>query len=193
MQSSVARRVHDADLDLWIVENAPLERLLFSRNIVGWPFYELCGRASAHFVDHLSDEVDGASELMILSKGLVYQLISAVGLVRGVTLPLNVIATRRSAVSESDAAIEVSYSRFDAGGKSLIIGDTVASGATIVAATRQPAASSRPHRRGARIDGGFADHHSMTAGERRRAASRALLDSASAWESSSAGSPSASE
>jgi hypothetical protein len=49
-------------------------------------------------------------------------------------LPSNLIATRRVAVEGDNATIEVSYSRLEADSSCLIIGDTVASGATIVTA-----------------------------------------------------------
>lgn len=122
--------------ELSIVCNEPLEELLFDRNTVGVEFKRRCRAASEAFVRHLADElaVEDAAELMILSKGIAYQLSDAVESQLGLNLPLNMISTTRAAVDGKRIEIAVTYQRFDAGGESLIIGDTVASGATIVAA-----------------------------------------------------------
>jgi hypothetical protein len=121
---------------LHIVDNEPLRRLLFDRNLVGLPFRKACMDASRFFVRHLADEVDkeDVAELIILSKGLVYQLGAAFATELHRNLPVNLVATTRVAVTSDDAEVEVSYSRFDAGGSTLVIGDTIASGATVVAA-----------------------------------------------------------
>lgn len=122
---------------LYVVHNAALERLLFDRNLIGVPFRRGCLAASRLFVRHVSDELDfsgDVSELVILSKGLVYQLGAAVGAETGANLPVNLIATTRVQVAETDARVEVRYTCLDAGGSTLLIGDTVASGATIVRA-----------------------------------------------------------
>jgi len=121
---------------LYLVENAPLEGLLFDRNVVGTEFKLLCLHSSKLFVRHLADELAASdvTELVVLSKGLLYQLGSAVEAEMSSNLPTNLVATSRVAVSAEDAKVEVSYSSFDAGGSRLIIGDTVASGATLVAA-----------------------------------------------------------
>src|SRR5215475_13254649 len=99
---------------LYIVRNAPLEQLLFSRNVVGVEFRHICLDASrlmyGHLADDLGDEL--ASELLILSKGIVYQLAAAAALDALRKLPTNLIATSR-AVSGKDANIDVSYTRFD--------------------------------------------------------------------------------
>ena len=125
---------------LFIVENAALEELLFSRNVVGWEFQRTCLRASELFLEHLADELtdlaDDISELVILSKGLTYQLSAAYPHTLGRSLPMNLIATKRSSVSSDDAAVDVSYFRFDAPTNALLIRDTVASGATVVASLR---------------------------------------------------------
>lgn len=121
-----------------VVENGPLEDLLFDRNNIGAAFSETCLQATRYFVRHIGDELESdwseVSELIILSKGLTYQIERAVVEEFGVALPVNLVATRRAAVSGTTASVECLYTQFDAGGSTLIIGDTVASGATVVAA-----------------------------------------------------------
>jgi hypothetical protein len=120
---------------LFVAHNEPLKRLLFDRNTTGIDFRTTCLEASQLMFRHLADDRDDqCAELLILSKGLVYQLAPAVALETGKNLPVNLIATSRTAVSATDAEIEATYSRFDAGGSRLLIGDTVASGATIMRA-----------------------------------------------------------
>jgi hypothetical protein len=121
---------------LYVIENPSLEALLFDRNSTGLKFKQNCLESSELFLNHLADELraeDDISELVVLSKGLSYQLNEAFANVFGETLPMNLISTRRAKVLTDDVQIEVSYSRIDAPTKSLIIGDTIASGATLVA------------------------------------------------------------
>ncbi|MWA02620.1 hypothetical protein F8568_020015 [Actinomadura sp. LD22] len=138
---SVAEPVGDArdGPRLFIVRNAALESLLFDRNLMGVDFRRTCLRCSRHLIAHIADECPSGdtAELMILSKGLVYQLGEAMAAETGRTLPTNMIATARTAVSHDTARIEVPYCCLDAPAGVLIIGDTVASGATIVAALRR--------------------------------------------------------
>jgi hypothetical protein len=121
---------------LWIIRNKALEQLLLNRNITGVNFKRLCREASRAFVRHLADELRAheTSELLILSKGVAYQLSDVMERELGLNLPLNLISTTRASVDGEAVDVEVTYQRFDAGGSHLIIGDTVASGATIVAA-----------------------------------------------------------
>ncbi|MGI5420349.1 hypothetical protein [Actinomadura luteofluorescens] len=125
----VAPRIH-------IVHNAALEDLLFDRGLTGVGFRRACLRCTRHFVAHLADELppDDTAELVILSKGLVYQLAEAMTAETGRNLPANLVATSREAVSQDSARIDVPYACLEAPAGTLIIGDTVASGATIVAA-----------------------------------------------------------
>lgn len=120
---------------LRLVHNEALERFLFDRNLVGLGFRRACLEASSYFVSHLLDEgLEDCSELLILSKGVAYQMASAFADVANLNLPCNLIATSRVAASDEGAKIDVTYSRFDAGGSTLILGDTIASGATITTA-----------------------------------------------------------
>ncbi len=121
---------------IYLVHNDALEKILFDRKMVGVLFRRVCLSASCLFIRHIVDEVesDRVAELLILSKGLVYQLSEAFALESGRNLPTNVVATTRVGVEGDTAKIDVPYTRFDAGGDTLIIGDTVASGSTIVTA-----------------------------------------------------------
>jgi hypothetical protein len=124
------------DLRIYLTHNVELERLLFDRNLMGVEFRSACLQSSRRFIQHLADEYssDETAELIILSKGLMYQLGQAVSDELGYNLPTNLIATSRVAVSHASVRVEVSYAQIEAPARTLIIGDTVASGATIVAA-----------------------------------------------------------
>ena len=126
---------HTGVCGLHLVENLQLELMLFDRNLIGLPYRRACFEASRLFLAHLRDEIArrDAAELMILSKGIAYQLAAAAETL-DINLPANLVATSRVNVLSDDAKIEVSYARFDAGGTTLVIGDTVASGATVVTA-----------------------------------------------------------
>lgn len=123
--------------DLFVIENVALERMLFDRNAIGSEFAALCLEATRHFLQHIRAELEGCgslSELVILSKGLTYRIHQAYLEVADRSLPMNLIATRRASVDGAAVNVETLYERLDAGGSTLVIGDTVASGATIVSA-----------------------------------------------------------
>jgi len=121
---------------LFIVKNTPLERLLFDRNMLGSDFRLAALSASRMMIRHVVDELNAGvfSELVLLSKGLTYQLAEGSILEGGPNLACNLMATSRANVTGSTAQIDVSYCQLDAGGDRLIIGDTVASGSTVIAA-----------------------------------------------------------
>jgi hypothetical protein len=121
---------------LFLTHNEPLERIMFDRNLIGIEFRRACLEASRLFIGHLLDEFDPeeSAELMILSKGIVYQLAEAAAAQTGRNLPTNLIATSRISVSGDHAEVRVPYVKFEAPSETLIMGDTVASGATIIAA-----------------------------------------------------------
>jgi hypothetical protein len=135
--NSVARQSPSDDW-LWIVENEDLERLLFDRTMMGAEFRRTCYVCTSHFLRHMANLLtDGMwSELLVLSKGAVYEIGLAASQELDLNLPTNLIATARAEVEATDAEVEASYARYDAGGDSLVIGDTVASGATIETALR---------------------------------------------------------
>lgn len=135
LQSSVEAVSIDAENYVYLVYNEAVEQLLFDRNLVGAKFRNACFRASSLFIRHIEDEIVSreVTELLILSKGLVYQLGEAFAAELDRNLPVNVIATTRVGVDRDAAKIDVPYARFDAGGDVLLIGDTVASGSTLIA------------------------------------------------------------
>jgi hypothetical protein len=140
VRSSSAEPVSLDDTNtVYTVHNRALEDLLFDRNLVELPFRRACLRASRLFLRHVGDELptSGVSELLILSKGVAYQLAESFALEFQKNLPTNMVATRRARVSGDTAKIDVPYSRFDAGGDTLIIGDTIASGASVIAALEE--------------------------------------------------------
>ncbi|WP_396452904.1 hypothetical protein [Actinomadura sp.] len=137
LERSSAELVRD-DPRLYLVHNDALEELLFDRNLMGTGFRAACLRSSRCFIAHLADEYrpGQTAELVILSKGLIYQLAEAVSAETGHNLPINLIATSRTSVAHDTARIEVPYCCFEAPAETLLIGDTVASGETIITALR---------------------------------------------------------
>jgi hypothetical protein len=135
MTSSAARPVPDVQ-GLYIVENEPLERLLFDRNAIEGAFKKACLEASVSMLRHLRDELPPTrvSELVLLSKGLVYQLQAAYEVVIGQNLAVDLAATRRLAVEGRTVSVDIPYLRCESRSDTLLIGDTVASGESVVAA-----------------------------------------------------------
>jgi hypothetical protein len=142
LMSVAGSEMSEVDLDgvqrAFIVRNAPLERLLLNRNVLGLEFQRTCDAGARAFVRHFADELTAAgedvAELVILTKGLCYGLRAAVATMLDRNLEANFAATRRVAVDGQDARVEVLYRDFDAARSRLIIGDTIASGATVCAA-----------------------------------------------------------
>jgi hypothetical protein len=121
----------------YIMSNTSLETLLFDRGLAELPFAHACREASEEFLRHLSAEIsecqEDIAELVILSKGLCYFMYLAFEKVFARNLATNFIATKRASVQGTAVRIEVPYSDFSAPATNLIIADTVASGATIIA------------------------------------------------------------
>src|ERR1041385_4328693 len=119
----------------FIVSNPHLESILFNRNLVGLEFTRACEAASIAFLRPLRPEFgslsDDVAELLLLSKGMYYWLHNAFSTVFNRNLQLNFAATRRAEVFNDSARIEIPYLNFDCPSRNLIIGDTIASGATI--------------------------------------------------------------
>lgn len=129
----------DTTTTVLIAEAGSLERLMFNRNIVGTEFLKICGAASTEILSGLvgrfgSTFFDDFAELVVLSKGLCYQLGAAAQTVLARSLDTNFIATRREEVGAEGARIGTSYTSFTSPANDIIIADTVASGATICAA-----------------------------------------------------------
>jgi len=106
---------------------------------MGLEFSQACEEASAAFLEHFRPEIepfiaDGIAELMLLSKGLYYWMHNAFARVFHQNLEINLAAAQRAEVSNDAVRIEIPYFNFDSPAENLIIGDTIASGATICAA-----------------------------------------------------------
>jgi hypothetical protein len=140
LNESYLDRVTVPGLDKAFIINDPhLESILFNRNLMGLEFTQACEGASAAFLEHFRPEIepliaDGIAELMLMSKGLYYWMHNAFARVFHQNLEINFAATRRAEVSSSAVRIEIPYSNFDSPAQNLILGDTIASGATICAA-----------------------------------------------------------
>jgi hypothetical protein len=122
----------------FILRNPALEAILFDRNLMGLKFTKACETASISFLQHFESELrivkDDLAELMLLSKGLYYWFHNAFANVFQENLQVNFVATQRINVEGKSADIIIPYSNLDVPASALIIGDTVASGATIKAA-----------------------------------------------------------
>lgn len=131
--------IHGVD-EAYIVRNPSLEELLFDRSASGLRFVELCEASSEQFLRHFAPEIeakgDDISELMMLSKGFYYRLHGAYATVFRRNLEINFAATQRVAVSGRAAEVVIPYCNFDAPTRTLVIGDTLATGASIEAALR---------------------------------------------------------
>ncbi len=128
----------DAAAQSYVMSNPSLEQLLFDRNIVGLEFAGLCQRASEAFLRHFANELKALygdiAELIVLSKGIYYWMHNAYAAVMSENLEANLIATKRISVSGTTVKIDVPYCDFSAPASNLILADTIASGATVVAA-----------------------------------------------------------
>lgn len=126
------------DDNVYIIENIWLERLLFDRGCVELSFVNACREASTQFLRHFSPELrergQRLAELMLLSKGRYYFLHNAFENAFGENLQANFLATSRAKVIGSKVDISIPYFNFDAPASELVIGDTIASGASICAA-----------------------------------------------------------
>src|SRR5258707_90383 len=84
--------------EITVVRHESLENLLFDRNLVDLPFLQACRTASMAMISHWKTEllrIEGdLAELVILSKGLCYQLALAYENLAGLALDQNFIATR---------------------------------------------------------------------------------------------------
>lgn len=118
-----------------IVENEALEQLLFDRTLVGLPFRRTCTRISEEFLRHAAPEIAAAdediAELVILTKGLYYNVAGAFAHVYERNLECNFIATKRHVTDGDQMDIEVAYRDYSAPASTLIVSDTVASGRTV--------------------------------------------------------------
>lgn len=121
----------------FVLHNPALEEILLNRNLVGLPFTRACEEASVNFFRHFEPEIevwgDDVAELMLLSKGMYYWFHNAFARVFERNLELNLAVTSRVEAHGSFARVEVRHASFEAPASNLVIGDTVASGASVIA------------------------------------------------------------
>jgi hypothetical protein len=145
--SYLQRVTADGLSEAFIISNPALERILFDRNLVGLGFTRACQAASESFFEHFENEFrsfdDDVAELMILSKGIYYWMHNACATRLGRNLQINFVVTKRAAVVGTSVTVEVPYCDFSAPVSNLVIADTIASGATVVAALRHYSAFRR--------------------------------------------------
>lgn len=121
----------------FIASNSWLEDLLFDRSSVGTAFSQQCFLSSKAMISHFSDELtysEEIAELILLSKGAQYRLGEAMEGALGYRPQTNFLATSRKEVAGTEVTVEIDYASLDAPAKTLVIGDTIASGATVCAA-----------------------------------------------------------
>jgi hypothetical protein len=122
---------------LYIASNPWLEQLLFNRSLVGTPFSRLCLQSVQAMVAHFTSELKDSSEvaeLILLSKGSQYRLGEAMENALGYRPQTNFLAASRKQVAGTEVKVGIDYGSLDAPTKTIVIGDTVASGETICTA-----------------------------------------------------------
>jgi len=135
--SQLERITIDGVDNIFVMSNPHLEDIHFDRGLVGIEFSQACLTASklflAHFKPELSVLLSDLAEMVILSKGLIYRFSEACSQTFNHNLEINFAATRRLQVESESAKIDVAYVNFDAPAENLILGDVIATGATICA------------------------------------------------------------
>jgi len=125
----------------YILESPALETFLFDRTVVGVPLLNAARQATAHWLAALrqaglmngEDEVAG---LTILTGGLYYGLQPAWQSVFSTLLPENFIGIKRHLDQRQQWVADQNYTSFEAPGRTVLIGDTVASAASAVQGLR---------------------------------------------------------
>jgi hypothetical protein len=121
----------------YIATNPWLEELLFDRCLTGTRFSRLCLRSTQAMVSHFAADLaaqEDVAELVLLSKGFQYRLAEAMESALGYRPQTNFLATSRKRVAGTEVTVEIDYASLDAPARTLIIGDTVASGETVCTA-----------------------------------------------------------
>jgi len=125
----------------YILESPALEAFLFDRTVVGVPLLNAARDATTHWLAALWDNGlltagDDAAGLTVLTGGLYYGLQPAWQTVFGSLLPENFIGIRRRLDERSRWMADNPYSSFEAPCRTVLVGDTVASGASAAQALR---------------------------------------------------------
>lgn len=138
---------HGLDLppECYILMSPSLEEILFNRGLVGYPLQLATYRAARTLFEALKDNLMGEYpptarfEQVNLAGSDFYQLPSAHAKIYNSGLPRNYVALHREKIlggfDEENRQLfktEINYTRFEAKGKLLLIGETVATGISAV-------------------------------------------------------------
>lgn len=173
----MAYTLRPLDPDAYILDTPALEAFLFDRTVVGVPLLNAAREATVHWLaalrDHkLLDSNEQVAGLTILTGGLYYGLQPAWQTVFGTLLPENFIGVKRHLDQRNQWSADYHYVSFEAPCETVLIGDTVASGASVTQGLRAFADWARP--RGLRKVHFFSACGSRIGGQRIREACAAL-------------------
>jgi len=116
--------------ETYIMEDRAVERVLFGRELVGAEFARVCLEASLGFCRLLTPRLDvpDIAELLILNGGRYYGLATAYERVFGRSLPVDELKATRRQDPDGAWVADISYRRYAHKPRTLLIGDTVATG-----------------------------------------------------------------
>jgi|GEM_PF-1447863 len=131
--------------DTFILYSPALEQILFDRSLVGWELQKSTYRTARALFEALKDNLmqqypmDSRFEQVNLAGSDWYMLQPAYAKVYNSILPRNYIAIKRFPIpgvfdeyGKQKFATEISYKRFEAKGSLCILGETIATGASLV-------------------------------------------------------------
>jgi hypothetical protein len=124
------------DARTYILESPALESYLFDRTVVGIPLLNAAREATVHWLAALRDNKlltpdENVASLTILTGGLYYGLQPAWQTVFGSLLPENFIGIKRHLNKRNQWFADYHYVSFEAPCETILVGDTVASGASV--------------------------------------------------------------
>jgi len=116
--------------ETYIMEDRAVERVLFGRELVGAEFARVCLEASLGCCRLLAPRLDvpDIAELLILNGGRYYGLATAYERVFGRSLPVDELKATRRQDPDGAWVADISYRRYAHKPRTLLIGDTVATG-----------------------------------------------------------------
>jgi len=132
----LAYALRPLDTDIHILESPALESFLFDRTVVGIPLLNAAREATVHWLaalrqNKLLDPSDEVAGLTILTGGLYYGLQPAWQTVFGTLLPENFIGIKRHLNERKQWFADYQYASFEAPCRTVLVGDTVASGVSV--------------------------------------------------------------
>lgn len=142
--------LRELDHNSYILESPALEAFLFDRTVVGIPLLNAARDATTHWLAalhaaNLLDTEEHTVGLTILTGGLYYGLQSAWQTVFATLLPENFIGIKRQLNGRNQWYAEHQYISFESPGRVGLVGDTVASGASLSQGIRAFAQWAKPH------------------------------------------------